>query len=53
MLTIEETKEMLSEEVSDEEAEDIRDFCYELAELAVDTYLSKHKKDNEIGRKEL
>ena len=44
MLSIKKVKELLEDKnISDEEAEKIRDACYEFVELALDKYLSDKK----------
>jgi len=46
MISIEETKKLLDDpEMSDEEAREMRDACYALAELILEVYFSSKKED--------
>lgn len=48
MLSVEKTKELLASlNLTDKEAEEIRDIAYMLAELGFDDWRQKRKKDNE------
>lgn len=51
MLSIERVKELLEDKtISDEEAEKIRDACYEFVELALEKYLSEERNKNQSIR---